>query len=140
MMLMSEASFWGTAGFNYSWGAPPIRPTQPSPAQPSRLPFPCSVKQQLAEMIRINRNHPSIVAWGMDNEVFFTRLDTMPQVRRLLDQEVTLTNRLDPTRRAAVDGAQRRKIDHISDGATSTRRRAHRRGAVFLLASALALG
>ena len=66
-------------------------------------------------MIRINRNHPSIVAWGMDNEPFFTAPETMPQVRRLLADEVALAHKLDPTRPAAIDGAQRGDIDRIGD-------------------------
>ncbi len=110
MMFVSEAPFWGTAGFKNPWGAP----AYPSDAT-QQAAFDDSVKQQLAEMIRINRNHPSIVVWGMDNEVFFTTDDTMPQVRRLLAEEVALTHRLDPTRPAAVDGAQRGDIDHIGD-------------------------
>lgn len=110
MMFVSEAPFWGTAGFKNPWGAPAY------PADPAQqAAFDDSVKQQLAEMIRINRNHPSIVVWGMDNEVFFTTEDTMPQVRRLLAEQVALTHRLDPTRPAAVDGAQRGDIDHIGD-------------------------
>jgi hypothetical protein len=110
MMFLSEVPFWGTAGFKNPWGAPAY------PSDPAlQSAFDASVKQQLAEMIRINRNHPSIVAWGMDNEVFFTTKDTMPQVRRLLAEEVALTHRLDPTRPAAVDGAQRGDIDHIGD-------------------------
>ena len=73
------------------------------------------VLQQLTELIRINRNHPSIVAWGMDNEVFFSAQETMPEVRRLLREQVALTHRLDPTRPAAIDGAQRGDIDKLGD-------------------------
>ncbi len=110
MMFLSEAPFWGTAGFKNPWGAPayPADPTQ-------QAAFDASVLQQLAEMIRINRNHPSIVVWGMDNEVFFTTEDTMARVRALLAAEVALTHQLDPTRPAAVDGAQRGAIDQIGD-------------------------
>ncbi|MGZ3305927.1 MAG: glycoside hydrolase family 2 TIM barrel-domain containing protein [Asticcacaulis sp.] len=110
VMFLSEAPFWGTAGFKSPWGAP----AYPSDSA-QQAAFDDSVKQQLTEMIRIFRNHPSIVVWGMDNEVFFTTKDTMPQVRRLLAEEVALTHRLDPTRPAAVDGAQRGDIDHIGD-------------------------
>jgi hypothetical protein len=110
MMFLSEAPFWGTAGFKNPWGAPAY------PSDPAlQTAFDDSVKQQLTEMIRINRNHPSIVAWGMDNEVFFTNQDTMPRVRQLLAEEVQLSHQLDPSRPAAVDGAQRGEIDHIGD-------------------------
>ena len=30
------------------------------------------MKASLRDMIRINRNHPSIIVWSMDNEVFFS--------------------------------------------------------------------
>jgi hypothetical protein len=110
MLFLTEAPFWGTGGFNSPWGGSAY-PTDPK----DRAAFDQSVKQQLTEMIRINRNHPSIVLWGMDNEVFFSAPQTMPQVRRLLSEEVELTHKLDPTRPASVDGAQRGEIDHIGD-------------------------
>jgi len=110
MMFVPEAPFWGTAGMKSPWS----RSAYP-PEVEHRAAFEDSVKQQLAELIRINRNHPSIVAWGMDNEVFFTAQETMPEVRKLLAAEVALSHRLDPTRPAAVDGAQRGEIDHIGD-------------------------
>jgi beta-galactosidase len=83
----------------------------PDPAD--RAGFEDSVKQQLAEMIRINRNHSSIVSWGMDNEVFFSDKTVMPDVLLLLLLRVS--HRLDPSRPAAVDGAQRGDIDHLGD-------------------------
>jgi hypothetical protein len=110
VMFLSEAPFWGTAGFKSPW-ASSAYPTDPAQGPA----FEASVKQQLSEMIRINRNHPSIIAWGMDNEVFFSARDTMPQVRKLLADEVALTHELDPTRPASIDGAQRGNIDHIGD-------------------------
>jgi beta-galactosidase len=73
------------------------------------------VKRQLSEMIRINRNHPSIIVWGLCNEPFFTAEETMPQVRRLLKEAVDLAHRLDPSRPAAVDGVQRGELDRIGD-------------------------
>lgn len=110
MLFLSEAPFWGTAGFKNPWGASAY-PTDPS----QRASFDASVLQQLAEMIRINRNHPSIVVWGMDNEVFFSAKETMPEVRRLLKEEVALAHQLDPTRPASIDGAQRGNIDKLGD-------------------------
>jgi hypothetical protein len=110
MMFLPEAPFWGTAGMKSPWS----RSAYPPEAQ-YRTAFEESVKQQLAELIRINRNHPSVVAWGMDNEVFFSDRETMPRVRRLLADEVALSHRLDSTRPASVDGAQRGEIDHIGD-------------------------
>jgi beta-galactosidase len=110
LMFLPEAPFWGTAGMTSPWSKSAY------PPEPQyRAAFEDSVKQQLAELIRINRNHPSIVAWGMDNEVFFSDKETMPHVRKLLAAEVALSHRLDPTRPASVDGAQRGEIDHIGD-------------------------
>lgn len=110
MLFLPEAPFWGTAGFKNPWGASAY-PTDPA----QRAAFDAGVLQQLAELIRINRNHPSIVAWGMDNEVFFSAQETMPEVRRLLREEVALSHRLDPTRPASIDGAQRGEIDKLGD-------------------------
>jgi len=110
LLFLPEVPFWGTAGFKNPWGSSAY-PTDPA----QRGAFDASVKQQLAELIRINRNHPSIVAWGMDNEVFFSDQATMPDVRRLLREEVALSHQLDPTRPASVDGAQRGDIDKLGD-------------------------
>jgi len=110
LLFLPEAPFWGTGGFKNPWGGSAY------PADPAyRGAFDASVKQQLAELIRINRNHPSIIAWGMDNEVFFSDQTTMPEVRRLLREEVALSHELDPTRPASVDGAQRGEIDKLGD-------------------------
>jgi hypothetical protein len=110
LMFLSEAPFWGTAGFKNPWGASAY-PTEAA----DRADFDASVKQQLSEMIRINRNHPSIVVWGMCNEPFFSWGDTLPEVRRLLKEEVELAHQLDPTRPASVDGVQRGELDRLGD-------------------------
>ena len=110
MLFMSEAPFWGTAGFKSPWGASAY-PTEPA----QRAAFDASVKQQLSEMIRIHRNHPSIVAWSMGNEVFFTAPDTLGEARRLLKEMVDLTHQLDPSRPAAVSGVQRGDMDRLGD-------------------------
>jgi beta-galactosidase len=73
------------------------------------------VKDSLREMIRINRNHPSVLAWSMSNEPFFSAKSVMPKVRDLLAELVAETHELDPTRPAAIGGAQRGGIDLIGD-------------------------
>lgn len=110
MLFLPEVPFWGTAGFKNPWGASAY-PTDAA----DRAGFDANVKQQLAELIRINRNHPSIIAWGMDNEVFFTAKETVPEMKRLLGEEVALTHQLDATRPASIDGAQRGGIDKLGD-------------------------
>jgi hypothetical protein len=110
MLFLSEAPFWGTASFNNPWSSSAY-PTDPA----HRPAFDASVKQQLSEMIRIHRNHPSIVAWSMCNEVFFTTPETLPEAKRLLKEMVDLTHQLDPTRPAAVSGVQRGDLDRLGD-------------------------
>lgn len=113
LLFLSEVAFWGTGGphradMPWSGSAYPLDPKDWAA-------FDASAKQQLTEMIRIHRNHPSIVVWGMDNEVFFSGAEVMPQVRRLLKEMVALSHRLDPTRPASIDGAQRGDIDKLGD-------------------------
>jgi len=110
VLFWSENSFWGTAGFKNSWGAsayPPGREDQPG--------FERSVKDSLRDMIRIHRNHPSIIAWSMDNEVFFTEQSTLPKVATFLKDLVGYSHELDPTRPAAIGGCQRGDIDKLGD-------------------------
>jgi len=73
------------------------------------------VKESLRDMIRINRNHPSIIVWSMDNEVFFTEKSTLPKVASFLKELVAYSHELDPTRPAAIGGCQRGDIDRLGD-------------------------
>ncbi len=110
LLFWSENCFWGTASFKNPWG---------TSAYPSETKFQAgfeqSVRDSLRDEIRIFRNHPSIVVWSMDNEVFFTAGSTMPKVRSFLKELVALTHELDPTRPAAIGGAQRGEIDKLGD-------------------------
>lgn len=116
MLLWSEAPFWGIGGFKsdgyWNSSAYPVEEKHEDAFEKSAL-------QQLEEMIRIHRNHPSIVVWSMCNEAFFSASESMSGVRRLLKRMVDLSHRLDPTRPAAIGGAQRplgdERIDHIGD-------------------------
>jgi len=73
------------------------------------------VKRSLLEMIRMHRNHPSIIAWSLTNEVFFSDAALLPKVRHLLGELVEQTHRFDPTRPAAAGGVQRGDLDKIAD-------------------------
>lgn len=116
MLFWSEAPFWGIGGFKpdgyWDCSAYPVDEKDCDG-------FEASAMQQLAEMIRIHRNHPSIVAWSMCNEPFFSAPGTMPGIQRLLQKMVDLSRQLDPTRPAAVGGVQRPlgkdRIDKIGD-------------------------
>lgn len=110
MLFWSENAFWGTAGFQHAWSASAY-PPEPEHQEA----FEQSVKDSLREMIRIHRNHPSIIAWSMCNEVFFTADSTLPKVRELLKQSVALAHELDPTRPAAIGGCQRGELDKLGD-------------------------
>jgi hypothetical protein len=110
VLFWSENGFWGTAGFKDPWGSsayPPEPKDQPG--------FQQSVKDSLRDMIRIHRNHPSIIVWSMDNEVFFTEKSTLPKVATFLKQLVAYSHELDPTRPAAVGGCQRGDLDKLGD-------------------------
>ena len=116
MLFWSETAFWATAGpkVDGSWTASayPVR-------EQDIEEFERTAVQQLTDMIRINRNSPSIVVWSVSNEPFFTDDSTLPAVRNLLKKLVDMAHRLDPTRPAAVGGAQRPlgegRIDLIGD-------------------------
>ena len=110
ILFWSENCFWGTGSFDNPWGAsayPPKPEDQPA--------FDQNVNDSLRDMIRIHRNHPSIIVWSMDNEVFFTEKSTLPQMRELLKETVALARELDPTRPAAIGGCQRGDIDKLGD-------------------------
>lgn len=110
VLFWSENAFWGTAPFKSPWGRsayPPASEDQPD--------FEKNVKDSLRDMIRIHRNHPSIIVWSMDNEVFFNDESTLPKVRALLNETVALAHSLDPTRPAAIGGCQRGDIDKLGD-------------------------
>jgi hypothetical protein len=112
ILLWQENSFWGTGGEKAegSWSSSAYPPN----AQDQK-PFEESVKRSLGEMIRIHRNHPSIIAWSMTNEVFFSDGDLMPKVRAFLAELVKESHALDPTRPAGAGGVQRGELDHIAD-------------------------
>jgi hypothetical protein len=110
IILWSENPFWGKGGFGKDgfWNASayPVRPEDFAP-------FEESSKQQLREMIRIHFNHPSIAVWSMANEAFFT--ENVERAKDLVRSLVDLSHRLDPTRPAAVGGAQRKGFDRLGD-------------------------
>ena len=112
VLFWSENCFWGMGGKapDGFWNASAY-PTNAA----DRPAFEESVKNSLRDMIRINRNHPSIVAWSMCNEVFFSEKATLPRVRDFLKELVALTHDLDPTRPAGIGGCQRAGLDKLGD-------------------------
>ena len=110
MVFWSENCFWGTTGFRSPWSSSAY-PTDPA----DEAEFEASVKASLRDMIRINRNHPSIIVWSMDNEVFFSDRRVMSKVQKFLKELVSYTHELDSTRPAAIGGCQRGDIDKLGD-------------------------
>ena len=112
MLFWSENCFWGTGGRSSegSWSASayPVNPADEAG-------FERSIKNTLREMIRIHRNHPSIIVWSMSNEAFFSGKEVLPKVRNLLKQLVAISHELDPTRPAAIGGCQRGEVDKLGD-------------------------
>lgn len=112
LLFWSEAPFWGIGGF----GADGSWLSSAYPPDPADRPaFEASVLQQVEEMVRIHRNHPSIVIWSASNEPFFTTGDAMGAMRDFLKREVDYFHRIDPTRPVAIGGAQRGEIDKLGD-------------------------
>jgi hypothetical protein len=110
MLFWSENCFWGTAGFRSPW-ASSAYPTSAA----DEADFEASVKASLRDMIRINRNHPSVIVWSMDNEVFFSDRSVMPKVRKFLRELAAYSHELDPTRPAGIGGCQRGDIDKLGN-------------------------
>ena len=57
-------------------------------------PFRHNIEQQMRELIRQNRNHPSIVLWGLGNEVYATT----PDVTRVIEAAQAVAHDEDPSR------------------------------------------
>jgi len=112
VMLWSENCFWGTGGASREGGW--TASAYPIDSQ-DEADFEQSVKDSLRDEIRIHRNHPSVVIWSMCNEVFFSDKKVMDKVKNLLKALVQETHDLDPTRSAAIGGAQRGDLDKLGD-------------------------
>ena len=112
VFFWSENCLWGTGGFKgdgyWNASAYPVNPADEAE-------FEASVKASLAAMIRIHRNHPSIIVWSMSNEPFFSAEPVLPKLRKLLTEVVAYSHELDPTRPAAIGGCQRGEIDKLGD-------------------------
>ena len=112
ILFWSEMCFWGTGGdkrdgFWVSSAYPPKEEDQKD--------FEKSCLDQLEEMIRSQRSHPSIICWSMCNEVFFTDAPVKDKAKELIRKMVERSHELDPSRPAAVGGAQRDGFDVLGD-------------------------
>lgn len=112
ILFWSELCFWGIGGCRedgyWNSSAYPVN-------SKDRQEFEESCRLALKEMIRTNRNHPSIIVWSMGNEVFFSKPEVINQAQILVKRLVSLSHELDPTRPAASGGAQRAGFDLLGD-------------------------
>lgn len=112
ILFWSEMCFWGTGGDKQEgyWTASAYPPNEPD-----QTAFEKSCLDQLEEMICTQRNHPSIICWSMCNEVFFTDAPVKDKAKELIRKMVERSHELDPSRPAAVGGAQRDGFDVLGD-------------------------
>ena len=112
ILFWSENCYWGVGGPKEEgyWlaSAYPIN-------EDDEEEFEASCMESLEAMIRINRNHPSIIVWSMCNEPFFSEGEVMDKARALLGKLVERSHELDPTRPAAAGGVQRGGFDKYGD-------------------------
>lgn len=117
LLLWQENAFWGIGGTSKTDGywnssAYPI-------FEQDRAAFEESAKQQLKEMIRIHRNHPSIICWSTSNEPFFSATEVITPMSNLLKELVDISHKEDFSRMIAIGGAQRplgeKRIDKLGD-------------------------
>lgn len=116
LLYWSEVPFWGIGGFGQDgyWNSSAY---PPDPAD--RPAFEASVRTQLEEMVRIHRNHPSIITRKLGNETFFTEKTAFEPMRNFLVDLVAHARTLDPTRPISIGGVQRptddQRLDRIGD-------------------------
>lgn len=112
ILFWSEMCFWGTGGDKQEgyWTASAYPPNESD-----QTAFEKSCLDQLEEMICTQRNHPSIICWSMCNEVFFTDAPVKDKAKELIRKMVERSHELDPSRPAAVGGAQRDGFDVLGD-------------------------
>jgi beta-galactosidase len=98
--LWSESVFWACLNVSNNW----LRG-----AYSNKEPFKKSCLDQTREMVRIHRNHPSIIIWSMGNELWFGDALTgcpMDSIAALLGRMIAVAHVEDSTRPAGVGGVQ----------------------------------
>ena len=119
VMLWSENDFWATntagqeptptgtvSDYQHADGYPQNTADQAA--------FEQSLMDSLRDMIRVDRNHPSIINWSMGNEIFFTSSNTLGKAKALASNLRDYAHQLDPTRKAGLGGVQRGSLDQLS--------------------------
>lgn len=112
LLFLPENCVWGIGGHQGDgyWNAS----TYPIFDQDKEA-FEKSAAKTLEELIRINRNSPSVIAWSMSNEPFFSANEVVDEMKGLLKDLVAQSHKLDPSRLAMIGGAQRKGVDVLGD-------------------------
>lgn len=118
VLFWSEAAFWGTAaggeggknGNSEDYKADSYPTTGNAETEKA---FEESCLANVRDMIRVNRNHPSIIAWSMGNEVFFGT--NHEKKKALISEMAGYAKELDPTRATAMGGTQRQGYDKLEN-------------------------
>jgi beta-galactosidase len=93
--LWSEMCYWGCISGSKDWQ---------KGCYANNDAFKKNCLDQTREMIRIHRNHPSVIAWSMGNELWFT--SDLTGTINLLGQMIAVAHAEDSTRAAGVGGVQ----------------------------------
>ncbi|OHX64662.1 glycoside hydrolase family 2 protein [Flammeovirga pacifica] len=112
IFFIPENCVWGIGGFidEGNWKSSTY-PTKEEDWEAYNL----SAEKTLKDLIASNRNSPSVIAWSMSNEPFFTSSKVIEPMKKLLVDLVDEAHKLDPTRPAMIGGAQRQKVDVLGD-------------------------
>lgn len=116
----SEGGLWSIGGFNDNdtvdmkpsdW----MRSAYPLNATEDRIKsFEQSCFDMVGSMIRVNRNHPSIIVWSMGNEAFFSNDEVTDDVKVLVSRLRDYAHELDYTRKAGLGGTQRKNLNVLA--------------------------
>lgn len=113
LLFWSEGGVWGMGGCRADdtrWNASAV------PHLPEDRPaFAASAETLVREMVRDARNHPCVIAWSVCNEPFFLAggNDVQAASKALIRRLLEVVREEDPTRPAAVGGAQRGGFDAL---------------------------
>ena len=112
LLFLPENCVWGIGGFgdDGNWKAS----TYPILKEDMEA-YNKSAAKTLEELIHINKNSPSVIAWSMSNEPFFSANKVEVEMKQLLSDLVSLSHKIDPSRLAMIGGAQRKGVDILGD-------------------------